>query len=154
GGCTFTEDSISCMPAGLQRQENGIPSRLLEDCSVSGAVRAVSLEEVASKVFGANVEANELHAACKGLLVARSLCDQAGQQSDLPSFRLHWFFRNIEGLWACTFPGCQCESGTGDGRPIGKLFGNTRILCTASSTQHRVLELLYCEQCGAVLVGG
>jgi DEAD/DEAH box helicase domain-containing protein len=151
--CGPSEDPVSAMRNGLQQKENAAASRLLKACSVAGTVRAVSLDAFATKMFGAVKQADELYSACKGLLIARSLCDQPGVQSELPSFRLHWFFRNIEGLWACTLPGCQSESG-GDGRPVGKLFGNTRILCTGTAAKHRVLELLYCEQCGAVLVGG
>ena len=150
-GCS--EDPVSIMRGILQQEESGVASRFLEACSVGGVVRAVSLDSFATKIFGAVQKVDELYSACKGLLIARSLCDHPGSQSELPSFRLHWFFRNIEGLWACTLPGCQCETGD-DGRPVGKLFGNTRILCTGTTAKHRVLELLYCEQCGAVLVGG
>ena len=68
--------------------------------------------------------------------------------------RFHWFFRNIEGLWACTKPGCGCET-EGGRRTLGKLFGNSRILCDASSgMRHRVLEVLYCETCGTTFFGG
>ena len=38
-------------------------------------------------------------------------------------------------------------------RPTGKLFLQNRILC-GNLKQHRVLELLYCEQCGTVFFGG
>lgn len=151
--CEPSEDPVTSMRNSLQRQENAVASRLLNACSVAGVVRAVSLDDFASKMFGAAEVADQLYSACKGLLIARGLCDQPGFQSELPSFRLHWFFRNIEGLWACTMPGCQCKTGD-DGRPVGKLFGNARILCTGTSAKHRVLELLYCEQCGTVLVGG
>lgn len=154
GGTDGTKaDALSTMRACLEQKETGVAGRLLQACSVSGTVRAVSYDHFAGEVFGNGLNSTELHEACKGLLIARSLCDEPGTQSELPSFRLHWFFRNIEGLWACTMPGCQCESTT-DGRPVGKLFGNTRILCTGENQKHRVLELLYCEQCGTVLVGG
>jgi hypothetical protein len=86
-------------------------------------------------------------------LVARSLCDKFARSS-LPSFRLHWFFRNIEGLWACTMPGCQCRENEMGERTAGKLFGGNRILCGNPVGAHRVLELLYCEQCGTTFFGG
>ncbi len=41
----------------------------------------------------------------------------------------------------------------GDGRTAGRLFTEARILC-GSSQRHRVLEMLYCEQCGTTLFGG
>ncbi|PSB28254.1 DEAD/DEAH box helicase, partial [filamentous cyanobacterium Phorm 46] len=67
-------------------------------------------------------------------------------------FRMHWFFRNIEGLWACTKPNHGCEEKEiGENRPVGKLFvENPPILCD----NYRVLELLYCEQCKTVFFGG
>ena len=88
--------------------------------------------------------------ASRGLMRARAVCEDGGGSS-LPSFRFHWFFRNIEGLWACTAPGCQCDGGE---RPIGKLYANSRILCENLADPHLVLETLYCEQCGVVFVGG
>ena len=39
-----------------------------------------------------------------------------------------------------------------DGRPVGKLFPSSRIIC--DKTGVRVLEPLYCEHCGTVLFGG
>src|SRR6185295_19913746 len=80
-----------------------------------------------------------------------SFCDGDGP-STLPPFRVHWFFKNIEGLWACTHPGCTASPS--EDRPVGTLFDTTRILCDSSGTKHRVLELLYCEQCGTLLFGG
>jgi hypothetical protein len=153
GKDSTNRDALSAMRACFEKKETGIAGSLLQACSVSGTLRAVSYDHFGKQLFGNASGSGELHEACKGLLIARGICDQPNVPSKLPSFRLHWFFRNIEGLWACTMPGCQCES-TDDGRPVGKLFGNTRILCTHEKEKHRVLELLYCEQCGTVLVGG
>jgi Lhr-like helicase len=147
------EDALVSMRRCLQQKDNGLAARLLKACSPSGEIRAVSLTDFGQSIFGRHDDHAELIAACRGLLIARSLCDQNGSQADLPSFRLHWFFRNIEGLWACAMPACECKDDN-DGRPIGKLFGNTRIQCTSTSGKHRVLEVLYCEQCGTILVGG
>ncbi|MGH7752893.1 MAG: helicase-related protein, partial [Gemmatimonadales bacterium] len=89
----------------------------------------------------------------RGLLHARAASDGGSAAAALPSFRLHWFFRNIEGLWACT--SATCPGGDrGDGRTAGQLFLDSRILCDAKEQRHRVLELLYCEQCGTTLFGG
>ena len=66
------------------------------------------------------------------------------------SFRFHLFFKNIEGLWACTHP--ECSSDQKDNSPIGKLYlKDPPLLC---EKQHRVFETLYCEQCGTVFFGG
>src|SRR3954454_13617589 len=47
-------------------------------------------------------------------------------------------------------PGCLAEGA----RPVGPLFPIPRILCANAATPHRVLEMLYCEQCGTVYTGG
>jgi len=61
---------------------------------------------------------------------------------------MHFFFRNIEGLWASTKP----LEGASDKRPVGELYHYTRIVDKEEAT--RVLELLYCEHCGTVFFGG
>jgi ATP-dependent helicase YprA (DUF1998 family) len=133
-------------------------ARLLTACTHAGDARAVSLQAFASRLFGPAADGGQALAAAQGLLIARGLCDRPGATSPLPSFRLHWFFRNIEGLWACTVPGCQClPNEQGWGRTAGKLFGMGRILCRepgGPEPPHRVLELLYCEQCGTTFFGG
>jgi DEAD/DEAH box helicase domain-containing protein len=146
-------NSLASMRESLQRKANGLTPRLLKACSASGGIRAVSLTEFGRNIFGQNEDPTGLMTACRGLLIARSMCDEDGSQADLPSFRLHWFFRNIEGLWACAMPGCECKY-EDDGRPVGRLYANTRILCASTNEKHRVLEVLYCEQCGTILLGG
>ena len=66
------------------------------------------------------------------------------------SLRFHLFFRNIEGLWACSDPSCG-DNKVGK-RTIGKLYtSNPSLIC---DNNHRVLEVLYCEQCGTVFISG
>ena len=66
------------------------------------------------------------------------------------SLRFHLFFKNIEGLWACTDPNCADDKDRE--RTIGKLYAsNPPLTC---HNNHRVLEVLYCEQCGAVFISG
>ena len=127
-----------------------VESRCLNACSVDGQIRSVSLSHFGRGLFGPETDLAILNRASQGLMRARALCEE-GEGSLLPSFRFHWFFRNIEGLWACSAPGCDCDPGR---RPIGKLFSNSRILCQNVTNPHRVLETLYCEQCGVVFVGG
>ena len=135
-----------------------IGARLLAACTSQGTVRAVALPAFGDALFGNSVTPADTRLAVRGLLIARSLCDRPPLSSSLPSFRVHWFFRNLEGLWGCTHPGCQClEDEQGDGRTVGRLFGMSRILCReagSSEPHHRVLELLYCEQCGTTFFGG
>jgi DEAD/DEAH box helicase domain-containing protein len=126
--------------------------RLIGACALDGEVRAVPLSTFARNLFG---DTSAAQSAARGLLYARGMSDQGGGMSaSLPSFRLHWFFRNVEGLWACTEVACQSRDSGGDGRTAGPLFLNSRILCDSREQRHRVLELLYCEQCGTTLFGG
>ena len=139
------------LAAALEKPANAIAARILAACSLQGETRAVSLDAFGRGLFGGDVDAISRRAAVRGLLLARGLCP-SGPNAPLPSLRLHWFFRNIEGLWACTQPEPQHSI---DGRSAGRLFGNARIFHTAADgSQHRVLELLYCEGCGTTFFGG
>ncbi len=130
GNSGFSEDPVSFMRASFNKKESGVASRLLEACSVADVVLVVSLDSFASKIFGAVQQVDELYSACKGLLIARSLCDQPGSQSEelpvVPAALVDQKYRGVVGM---TLPGCQCDPRDA-GRPVGKLFGNTRILCT------------------------
>lgn len=151
GGATLTGTARQRMKEVLESGPASLEARLLRASSVDGQIRAVSLGQFGRSVFGPDVEMSLVERASRGLMRARAVCDEEGRSSSLPSFRFHWFFRNIEGLWACAAPGCQCDDGE---RPIGKLYSNSRILCGNVADPHRVLEALYCEQCGIVFVSG
>lgn len=155
---------------GLNRQENGldlmrdalespaarISARMNRACMVQGRTRAVHIANFARSLFGAEPSEEELLTACGGLFASRSLIDQNENRSTLPSLRMHWFFRNIEGLWAASRPDFAClPEEAGSGRTCGKLFaGSAPILCHQGGDYCRVLELLYCEQCGTTFFGG
>jgi len=121
-----------------------IELRMLNACKRNDTIRAVSLNDFAVGLFG---QESERIKAVQGLLVARSLYDKRGIQHTLPSFRLHYFFRNIEGLWTSIKP----RQNAADHCPVGELYHSARII---SDEGHRILELLYCEHCGTVFVGG
>ncbi|MEE8208262.1 MAG: DEAD/DEAH box helicase, partial [Nitrosomonadaceae bacterium] len=143
------------MCAALESQQDRIASQMLDACFDGTRTRAVSLSTFASRMFGNDGDDETTVEALRGLLIARAMCASRRVANSLPRFRLHWFFRNIEGLWACTQPGCQCDAQHLDGtRPVGRLYPQNQILCGNQDQQHRVLELLYCEQCGTVFFGG
>lgn len=102
-------------------------------------------------IFGQENE-TDLFNAARGLLIARSMFDQEKykpifEESEykLQRFRFHYFFRNIEGLWAST------STNQDDSRTVGKIYSTSKI---KSEDGHRVLELLYCDNCGTTLFGG
>ncbi len=103
-------------------------------------------------LFG-QINEGELRLAARGLLIARSMFDEPNYKNlfqqagrSLQRFRFHYFFRNIEGLWAST-----SQENTKDSRTAGKLYPAPRI---KSDEGHRVLELLYCDNCGTTFFGG
>ncbi|HKZ79711.1 MAG TPA: DEAD/DEAH box helicase [Pyrinomonadaceae bacterium] len=154
GHYASTKDAFELMCTALESEDSGVSARILSACSVDGENRAVSLANFANSVFGDQLDNEDLRLACRGLLIARGMCNVSGV-SRLPSLRLHWFFRNIEGLWACAMPNCQCRPDEQDEeRTAGRLFNTARILCGNTAAQHRVQEMLYCDQCGTVFFGG
>lgn len=126
-----------------------LASRMLNACMVGGEPRAVSLDIFAERTFGENNE--QSRKAVRGLLLVRSFYDefedQSAQPHGLPSFRLHYFFRNIDGVWASIWP----DTDAIDLCPAGELYPASKII---SREGYRVLELLYCDNCGTLLFGG
>jgi hypothetical protein len=129
----------------------GVGDAMTSACTLEGQVRAVSLTHFASALFGGGTDAAFARRAAAGLLRVRGAAAGAG----LPAFRLHWFYKNLEGLWACTKPdyGCRPDE-QGGGRTCGKLYNQPQVLTTDLDEQHRILELLYCEKCGSTFFGG
>ena len=136
----------------LEQPALQMTSRLLLACSENNSQRAVPLMQFARELFGDDASGDEIRRAVRGLFLARAACTT---ETSLPSLRLHWFFRNIDGLWACTSPSCtQDVRDRTPGRTAGRLFPESQLLCGNSEFEHRVLELLYCEQCGTTFFGG
>lgn len=141
-------DRPAALSEFLARPAWQLGERLKEACrpDVDGPTRAVPLSEFHCRLFGPAADVRLTHA----LLAARGAID-GPVASELPRFRLHWLFRNIEGHWACAQPGCGGLEGAGE-KPVGRLYvQNPPLVCDSG---HRVLELLRCEQCGAIFLGG
>ena len=136
----------------LEQPSWQIGARLLAACVEGDATRATSITEFGRRLFGNDCSVETTRTATQGLLALRDLC---GDSPQLPRFRMHWFFKNIEGLWACTQPGCGCDADAMEGgRTAGQLFVNAPILCDNPDERHRVLDMLYCEVCGTTMFGG
>lgn len=71
------------------------------------------------------------------------------QGNTLQPIRAHLFFRNVDGLWACSNPICNQvdEQFQFDSRNIGKLYKRPQSKCGCGSV---VLEVLSCRQCGEI----
>lgn len=123
------------LPAAVARSCEGTPPR------------ATPLSAVERALFGDRQSGSQAFAAVLEALSART--PDIGDVT----FRSHMFIRNVPGMWACTDPGCQevDPAWQHDERRIGKLHFAPAPVCQCGS---RVLELLYCDQCGDVSMGG
>lgn len=128
--------------------------------SGSGEQRPVSVESYAENFFNLELTGEEKLKAIRGVFIARELVeytdlikgDNKNNRKILyPSFRFHWFFRNVEGLWASVRPERQTWS---EEVPVGKAHNSPLLLDKSDEKPSRVLELLYCERCGGLFFGG
>lgn len=88
--------------------------------------------------------------AVEGLVAGLAEARSAGGNVQLP-VRAHILFRNLQGLWVCTDPACTVAPPRTQPCPTGTLHYVPTLTCGCGS---RVLELLYCEACGEVFLGG
>ena len=89
-------------------------------------------------------------AGAAGLISALAPAERRDGAPLLP-VRIHIFFRNVQGIWVCSNPACTEVSWTDGDIRVGRLYERPTITCGCGS---RVLELLYCEPCGDVFLGG
>jgi hypothetical protein len=101
-------------------------------------------------LFGETLPEGERDEAAEGVLACLCAARSASGSAPLP-LRSHLFFRNVQGLWACTNPECTEVSARAQPCPVGKLYYQPTLSCRCGS---RVLELLSCECCGEVFLGG
>ncbi len=104
-------------------------------------------QQIANELFPTLPPAVRLEAVegiTAGLAYAR---DSAGGAP--LSLRVHLFFRNLLGIWACGNP--ACVPGRTAPCPVGGLHFTPTPVCHCGS---RVFELLYCESCGETFLGG
>jgi DEAD/DEAH box helicase domain-containing protein len=115
----------------------------------AGTVQPRSPAEIGEQLFPA-LGSDDRQAALEGLLSAACLArDQQGIA--LIPLRAHLFFRNLQGLWVCSNPQCTAAPPRTSQCPVGRLYDTPTLTCSCGS---RVLELLYCEACGEVFLGG
>ncbi|MEV0680551.1 DEAD/DEAH box helicase [Actinosynnema sp. NPDC050436] len=116
----------------------------------SGSSRAQSVAEWSAKLFP-NADGYTAESTFDDLLLVLSENPQ-----DI-RLRAHLFFRNLPGLWACADPDCSSIPDRGGTdltpvpRTVGRVYAQPRYRCECGA---RVLELLYCQTCGELLLGG
>lgn len=85
--------------------------------------------------------------------VIKIICKSTIDNVAAAPLRAHFFFRNVSGLWACSDPNCSCvkDEFQFNGRNIGTFYKRPRNICSCGM---KVLEVLVCENCGDVFLGG
>lgn len=124
--------------------------RMVNACRSDGKTHATEVYEFGKNIFG-DLPRERLRMAVKGLLRARAIAERRAFDKKilLPNFRMHWFFRNLPGLWGTIKP----DENNKDGNPVGRIFASP-VAVSEMDGLRRVLELLYCENCGALYFGG
>ncbi len=159
------ERGIATFATGIGVDSTNSGPRLLADSleSISGFQPLAALAEtesgpfkltlLASTVFGG--ESPDQLAAARGLLRAAIIARNERNEAPLP-IRAHFFFHNAGRIWACVNPRCTGRTGhtpTGSPPPpVGRLYSEPRPRC--ENCNCAVLELLYCQPCGEVFLGG
>lgn len=129
----------------LERQDLGRAVALACWETEEQRVRATPLSLVAARLFDAPDDDGS----------AMRVVLQALAQSERPTvpLRSHTFVRTVRGIWACSNPACAGVPDTARAdRRIGRLLAVPSSICPDCGA--RVLELLYCFECGDVSLGG
>ena len=125
---------------------------LTSACRHGAGVRATSIDDLGKRLFPGG---DQVADAVRGLMLARALPEsppfKARVAQGTPSFRVHAFVRNVEGLFGAPvlqdgrldYQDLSVERGLSHGQPApGEVRGR------------RLFEMLYCEACGDLLLGG
>lgn len=112
-------------------------------------LRATAIDVLVDRLFPGDREQGEL---IELLLEQLSEAESAGTAESLIALRAHLFVRAPRGVWACSNPNCTGVTEKSETRKIGRLFTNPISACIDCGS--RVLELLYCYECGDVSLGG
>ena len=86
--------------------------------------------------------------AIRGFFVFRA--DEEVRKRHLPRIRFHQFFKYVEGLWGELTDSIQNDHQ----KVIESVMYTPKELITRGNSVHKVLELLRCECCGSLFIGG
>ena len=125
------------------------PDALRLGCTVGGRTVPATPGELADQLFP-DAQPLEAERAVDGLLSALAHARNDDRVAPLP-MRVHMMFRNLQGLWICSDPCCTHAPSRVEPCPAGSLHFIPTLTCGCGG---RVLELLYCEACGELLLGG
>ena len=135
-----------------------------EACLVASGhrdVRATKLPDLDRALFGQTDADDTASNAMRGLLLALGMSRRESDDTSPQPIRGHMFFHNVQNMWVCASPDCDSElhrqvmqsngNASGASGPVGALHSQHRITCSCGG---RVLDLLVCEVCGDIMLGG
>ncbi|HEY9694172.1 MAG TPA: DEAD/DEAH box helicase [Oculatellaceae cyanobacterium] len=141
-------------------QYNVVANALQDACqAVNGSVRATNVQDLDDQLFPGARGSNFVSNAMRGLLLAVGMSQRAGRSPQ--PVRGHLFFQNLQNLWVCCNPACthsavNPQRRQSDPTPptVGAIYATHSLTCSSPSCGSRVLDLLVCEVCGDVFLGG
>lgn len=85
--------------------------------------------------------------------LVKIICQSKQGNNYIAPLRAHFFYRSVNGLWGCSCSDCTAVDHEYDfsTRRVGKFYKRPRTFCECG---HKVLEVLVCENCGEVYLGG
>lgn len=140
-------------------QDNVVADALRDACvAVNGSVRATNVQALDEQLFPGTRGSNFVSDAMRGLLLAVGMSQRVSTGRSPQPVRGHLFFHNLQNLWACCNPACtdsavNSQRRRSDPTPptVGAIHATHSLTCSCGS---RVLDLLVCEVCGEVFLGG
>lgn len=106
--------------------------------NTDGSKRPIAQSRLVEELFDGQQD------ALRGFLIFRGHIDTVCDKHKLPRFRFHKFFKYLEGLWGELQPSLSDAT-----PPVSKLSYVPKEM-----GEHKVLELLRCENCGQLFIGG
>ena len=144
---TFNSNGDSSHLEGVSKET--IKSTVAQLCNHNGKLHASTIEDMRKAANEVASEPISENAICGLIRYLTQQKEGPNIERALLPLRVHYFLKNFEGLWACSNSKCQGENKEAI---FGKLFANRRVLCDDCGS--RVLELLTCETCGDIFLGG
>lgn len=140
------------------QENNQVANALRDACvAVNGSVRATNVQALDEQLFPGARGTDFVSDAMRGLLLGLGMSQRTNGRSPQP-VRGHLFFHNLQNLWACCNPNCtdaavdqNIRNNASNPPTVGAIHATHRLSCSCGS---RVLDLIICEVCGEVFLGG
>jgi len=141
------------------QENNQVANALRDACvAVTGSVRATNVQALDEQLFPGARGTDFVSDAMRGLLLGLGMSQRVSTGRSAQPMRGHLFFHNLQNLWACCNPNCTDAAvdqniRNNDSNPptVGAIHATHRLSCACGS---RVLDLIICEVCGEVFLGG